>query len=232
MQSQSIIRPITQPVIGLLGGTFNPIHFGHLRMAQDLAESLNLDEVRFIPSASPPHKLPPLVSAEQRAAMVELAIANNPLFRFDSRELDRTASNNMPSYTIDTLQSLRDELGENVSLVLLMGSDAFSKLNTWHRWDKMISLCHIALVHRPLLSNKEPLAKVLETFLHVHYTENVDDLHEATAGYITMQPITLLDISSTIIRNKIQKKQSIHYLTPDCVLDYIESNALYHSMTQ
>jgi len=215
-----------------LGGTFSPIHFGHLRMAQDLAESLNLDEVRFIPSASPPHKLTPLVSADQRATMVQLAIANNPLFRFDGRELHRMASNNIPSYTIDTLKSLRDELGEKVSLVLFMGSDAFSKFNTWHRWDEIISLCHIALVHRPLISNKEPLAKVLETFLHVHYTENVDDLHEATAGYITMQPITQLDISSTVIRNKLQIKESIFYLTPDCVINYIESNALYHSMTQ
>ncbi len=218
--------------IGLLGGTFNPIHFGHLRMAQDLAESLNLDEVRFIPSASPPHKLPPLVSAEQRATMVQLAIANNPLFKFDDRELHRMARDNMPSYTIDTLQSLRDELGENVSLVLFMGSDAFSKFNTWHRWNEIIGLCHIALVHRPLLSNKEPLAKILETFLHDHYTENVDDLHETSAGHVTMQPITLLDISSTVIRNKLQKNQSMRYLAPDCVLDYIESHALYHSMTQ
>ncbi|MDP3088314.1 MAG: nicotinate-nucleotide adenylyltransferase [Methylotenera sp.] len=232
MQSQSIVKPITKQVIGLLGGTFNPIHFGHLRMAQELAESLNLDEVRFIPSASPPHKLTPLVSAEQRAAMVQLAIANNPLFRFDGRELHRMASNNMPSYTIDTLQSLRNELGENISLVLFMGSDAFSKFNTWHRWDEIISLCHIALVHRPLLSIKEPLSKVLEAFLQMHYTENVNDLHEATAGYITMQPITLLDISSTVIRNKLQKEQSMYYLTPDCVINYIESNALYHSMTQ
>ena len=227
MQSQSIVRPITQPVIGILGGTFNPIHFGHLRMAQELAESLNLDEVRFIPSASPPHKLPPLVSAEQRASMVQLAIANNPLFKFDGRELHRTATDNMPSYTIDTLQSLRDELGENASLVLFMGSDAFSKFNTWHRWDEIISLCHIALVQRPLASIKEPLPKVLDTFLHNHYTENVDDLHEASAGYVTMQTITSLEISSTAIRNSLQNKQSARYLMPENVIEYIKSQQLY-----
>jgi len=227
MQSQSIVRPITQPVIGIFGGTFNPIHFGHLRMAQELAESLNLDEVRFIPSASPPHKLPPLVSAEQRASMVQLAIANNPLFKFDGRELHRTATDNMPSYTIDTLQSLRDELGENASLVLFMGSDAFSKFNTWHRWDEIISLCHIALVQRPLASIKEPLPKVLDTFLHNHYTENVDDLHEASAGYVTMQTITSLEISSTAIRNSLQNKQSARYLMPENVIEYIKSQQLY-----
>jgi nicotinate-nucleotide adenylyltransferase len=87
-------------------------------------------------------------------------------------------------------------------------------------------------VQRPLTSIKEPLPKVLESFLHNHYTENADDLHEASAGYVTMQPITLLDISSTVIRNNLQEKQSMRYLTPDCVLDYIESNALYHSITQ
>jgi nicotinate-nucleotide adenylyltransferase len=221
-----------QPVIGLLGGTFNPIHFGHLRMAQELAETLHLDEVRFIPSANPPHKLPPQVSAEQRAAMVQLAIGNNPLFKFDDRELHRTATDNMPSYTVETLQSLRGDLGESTSLVLFMGSDAFIKFNTWHRWDEIISLCHIALVQRPLVSNKESLPKILESFLHDHYTENVHDLHETSAGYVTMQPITPLDISSTAIRNHLQKKQSTRYLMPDCVLNYIESNALYFAMPE
>ena len=99
-------------LIGLLGGTFNPIHFGHLRMAQELADALNFSEVRFIPSANPPHKNQPSVSAQHRAAMVQLAIVDNPLFKLDTRELDRDGA----SYTIDTLISLREELGENVSI--------------------------------------------------------------------------------------------------------------------
>jgi nicotinate-nucleotide adenylyltransferase len=213
--------------IGLLGGTFDPIHFGHLRMAQELAESLSLGEVRFISSANPPHKPPPLVSAEHRAAMVQLAITDNPRFKFDDRELHRTGE----SYTIDTLLSLRSELGENASLVLFMGSDAFTKFNTWHRWDEIIQLCHIALVQRPLTSIKEPLPKVLDTFLHNHYTENADDLHESSAGYVTMQAITPLDISSTAIRDSLQNKHSARYLMPDNVLDYIENNTLYNAVT-
>jgi nicotinate-nucleotide adenylyltransferase len=211
--------------IGLLGGTFDPIHFGHLRMAQELAESLSLDEVRFIPSANPPHKVPPLVSAEHRAVMVQLAIVGNQIFKFDDRELHRTGA----SYTIDTLLSLRSELVQNTSLVLFMGSDAFTKFNTWHRWQEIIQLCHIALVQRPITSIKEPLPKVLDTFLHNHYTENAEDLRESSAGYVTMQPITPLEISSTAIRNSLQSAHSARYLMPDNVLDYVHSHQLYHS---
>ncbi|WP_370868113.1 nicotinate-nucleotide adenylyltransferase [Methylotenera sp.] len=218
---------IKMPAIGILGGTFNPIHFGHLRMAQELAESLSLNEVRFIPSANPPHKPLPLVTADHRAAMVQLAIADNPLFAFDDRELRRTDTINTPSYTIDTLVSLRTELGEKVSLVLIMGSDAFTKFDTWHHWQEIISLCHIALVQRPDKKPSKPLAKSLETFLHNHYTEHFDDLHESNAGFVTMQAITPLEISSTAIRSILQQKHSARYLTPQSVLDFIEINKLY-----
>jgi nicotinate-nucleotide adenylyltransferase len=209
--------------IGLLGGTFNPIHFGHLRMAQELAESLSLNEVRFIPSANPPHKQPPQVSAENRAAMVELAIAHNPLFKFDGRELQRNGA----SYTVDTLEDLRKELGNDASLVLIMGSDAFTKFNTWHRWQEIIGLCHIALVQRPVSTIKEALTNDLETFLHKHYTEHVNELHEASAGLVTMQAITHLEISSTAIRKTLQNKHSVRYLMADSVVEYIHVHQLY-----
>jgi nicotinate-nucleotide adenylyltransferase len=209
--------------IGLLGGTFNPIHFGHLRMAQELAESLNLSTVKFIPSANPPHKPPPQVSADHRAAMVKLAISGNPQLQFDGRELTRTGA----SYTVETLESLRNELGDDVSLILIMGSDAFTQLNTWHRWQEIIKLCHIALVQRPTSSNKEPLTKELETFLHNHYTEHAEDLHYSRAGLVTMQAITPLEISSTAIRQAIQHSHSARYLTPESVLDYIAVKQLY-----
>ena len=198
-------------------------------MAQELAEALKLDEIRFIPAATPPHKATPSVSALNRAAMVRLAISNNPLFNLDERELNRNGA----SYTVDTLQSLRDELGQNTSLVLLMGSDAFTKLDTWHRWQEIIALSHIALVQRPMNANnrdatrKEVLPKVLETFLQDHYAENSKDLLTATTGFVTMQHITALDISATQIRTSLQQKQSVRYLMPDNVIDYIESQGLY-----
>ena len=213
--------------IGLLGGTFNPIHFGHLRMAQELADSLSLNTVKFIPSANPPHKPPPQVSAEHRATMVQLAIAGNSQFQFDGRELSRTGA----SYTVDTLESLRDELGDGTSLILIMGSDAFTKFNTWHRWQEIIQLCHIALVQRPASNNKEQLTKELETFLHNHYTEHAEDLHESGTGLVTMQAITPLEISSTAIRQALQLKHSARYLMPENVLDYIAAKHLYSAFS-
>jgi nicotinate-nucleotide adenylyltransferase len=212
------------PAIGILGGTFNPIHFGHLRMAQELADTLNLDSVRFIPAANPPHKDAPNISAEQRAAMVKLAIANNDSFIFDDRELHRAGA----SYTLDTLLSLREELGEKTSITLFMGSDAFTKFDTWHRWQEIISLCHIALVQRPQLRGHEhQLSKTLETFLHNHYSENSDDLHLHASGFVTMRQITALDISSTAIRHALQHGDSVRYLMPDNVIEYIQQHKLY-----
>ena len=214
--------------IGLLGGTFDPIHFGHLRTAQELSESLRLNELRFIPSSNPPHKAKPQVTAENRAAMVKLAIIDNPIFKFDGRELLRIGS----SYTIDTLLSLRAELGDNVSLILIMGSDAFIKFNTWYRWQEIIKLCNIALVQRPLPTKKEALPKELEIFLNNHYTEHVKDLHDSNFGYVTMQAITPLEISSTAIRDAIQHQNTPRYLLPDGVLEYIHSNRLYNRTTK
>ena len=157
-------------LVGLLGGTFNPIHFGHLRMAQELADALNLSEVHFIPSANPPHKSVPTVSAEHRAAMVQLAIADNPLFKLDTRELERMGA----SYTIDSLISLREEFGlegkQQISLCLIIGSDAFVHLNTWARWQELLNYCHIILVQRPTANKQTKLTDELTVFLQNHYT--------------------------------------------------------------
>ncbi len=210
--------------IGLLGGTFNPIHFGHLRMAQELADALNFNEVRFIPSANPPHRTTPEVSAQHRAAMVQLAISDNPLFTVDTRELERTGA----SYMIDTLISLRNELGENNALCLIMGSDAFVKLNTWHHWQKLLDYCHIILVQRPNIVPDQPkLSAELTALLHDHYTENANDLVHKNVGYIHMQKITPLDISATKIREMIATNNEVKYLLPDNVLAYIKQHRLY-----
>ena len=214
-------------LVGLLGGTFNPIHFGHLRMAQELVDALNLSEVRFIPSANPPHKSMPTVSAKHRAAMVQLAIADNPLFKLDTRELERIGA----SYTIDTLISLREELSQEdkqpISLCLIIGSDAFMHLNTWARWQELLSYCHIILVQRPTASKQAKLTDELAVFLQDHYTEDLDDLTNNAAGYIHMQAITPMEISSTNIRNALIKKLSTRYLVPEKVIDYLVKHKLY-----
>ena len=222
------MQPIGKPLIGLLGGTFNPIHNGHLRLAQELADALNFSEVRFIPSANPPHKTAPEVSAQHRTAMVQLAIADNPLFKLDTRELDRGELDCAgASYTIDTLISLQEELGGSAALCLIMGSDAFAKLNTWHRWQVLIDYCHIILVQRPMGATQPKLAEELSVLLHNHYTENISDLTTENAGYIHMQKITALDITSTNIRAQLEAGVSPRYLMPDNVIRYIKSHNLY-----
>lgn len=210
-------------LIGVLGGTFDPVHFGHLRMAQELGDGLSLSEVRFIPAANPPHRHQPVANADHRAAMVALAIAGNPTFRLDMRELQRGHA----SYTIDTLQSLKDELGKDTAICLFLGSDAFCKFDTWHRWDEILNFCHIALVERPSKKAKKVLSPPLQTLLQDHYTENTKDLATSSAGLITMRHITALDISATHIRDTLKREVSPRYLLPDAVLDYISTHHLY-----
>lgn len=210
-------------LVGILGGTYNPIHYGHLRMAQELADALNLAEVRFIPSANPPHKDDVTVSAEHRAKMVDLAIADNPLFTLDECELKRDGA----SFTIDTLIELSESLGGDTALCLIMGSDAFVKLNTWHRWQSLLDYAHIILVQRPSTQPQEKLPSELEALLHDHYTELHDDLMHENAGFITMQAISAQDISSTRVRELLGNKQSVKYLVPDVVDKYISQQKLY-----
>lgn len=211
--------------IGLLGGTFNPIHFGHLRIAEELRENLKLDQVRFIPSANPPHKNQPKVTAQQRAEMVATAIEAHPAFLLDTQELAREGA----SYTIDTLKNLRHELGVDCSLCFIMGSDAFVKLETWHQWEKLLDYCHIVLVSRPQDADNRQLeiSARLQLFLSEHYTENTDDLSESPHGMIHMQAVTPLAISSSMIRTLSKQQKSIRYLTPATVVKKVLDQKLY-----
>jgi nicotinate-nucleotide adenylyltransferase len=211
-------------MIGILGGTFDPIHFGHLRMAQKLLEALNLSEVRFIPAAKPPLKNQPIASANDRAAMVRLAIADNSQFSLDERELERNGT----SYTMDTLLSLRKELGADVSLCLLMGSDAFLGLPNWLRWQELLNYCHIVVAHRPNIApNPEAMSAQLKTLWEKSATTHVEDLTKKTAGHILTQHITPLDISATQIREDFKHNLTPRYLMPECVINYINENGLY-----
>lgn len=211
--------------IGLLGGTFNPIHFGHLRIAEELRENLQLDQVRFIPSANPPHKNQPKVTAQQRADMVSTAIDKHPTFVLDTQELDREGA----SYTIHTLQQLRQQFGPECSLCFIMGSDAFVKLETWHEWENLLDYCHIVLVSRPQdAGNPQPeISPRLQTFISNHYTENPDDLSETPHGLIHMQSVTVLAVSSSMIRTLAKQQKSIRYLTPSTVVKKILDQKLY-----
>lgn len=217
---------MTSP-IGILGGTFDPIHFGHLRLAQELAEGLALGEVRFIPAGLPPHRALPFSSPQQRLEMVRLGMAGNPLFALDEREIFKTT----PSYTVETLQDLRRELGELRPLCLFMGADAFLGLTTWHRWRELFSLAHIVVAQRPGVAGIARAAATLPAELREELNRRLVNEPEALrggpSGFILVHPITALDISATQIRRELGAGRSPRYLLPDAVLDYIQTNGLY-----
>ena len=215
------------PPIGILGGTFDPLHFGHLRLAQELAEGLGLGGVRFIPAGQPPHRGQPFASPQQRLEMVRLGIAGNPLFALDEREIFKTT----PSYSVETLLDLRRELGEAQSLCLFMGADAFLGLATWHRWRELFGLAHVVVAQRPGVAGIARAAATLPAELRDELNRRLANepaaLQDAPAGAILVQPVTALDISATQIRSDLAAGRSPRYLLPDAVLDYIQANRLY-----
>lgn len=213
-----------QAPTGILGGTFDPIHFGHLRMAQELYEELDLAEVRFVPAAIPPHRTAPQIDAGHRTAMVRLAIAGNPAFALDTRELARPG----PSYSFDTLTELRDELGTRAPLCLLIGGDAFLGLPTWHRWQELLALAHLVVAHRPgATPSKAAMPAELQVLWRQHGTDEPAELRASPAGRILRQRITALDISASAIRDMLHRGRSPRYLLPETVCDYIRTHHLY-----
>jgi nicotinate-nucleotide adenylyltransferase len=219
----SPVAPRAQHAVGLLGGTFDPIHFGHLRMAEELASWLSLDRVRFIPAAMPPHRPQPRTGIRHRVEMTRLAIEGNPRFVLDMREVEHDGM----SYTVETLTSLRAEVGRHSPLWLFMGVDAFLGLGTWKNWSELITLANIAVAHRPgyRLAQADALSDNLRDFLQRHQIKGVVGNH--AAGQIILRPVTQLDISATAIRTAIREGSSPRYLLPDPVLDYIHTNHLY-----
>lgn len=209
--------------LGILGGTFDPVHFGHLRLAQEVADALALAEVRFIPGGTPPHRAAPQTSAAHRLAMVRLATAGNALFRVDDRETLRDGL----SYSFDTLTALRNELDGDQPLVLIMGADAFLAFHRWHRWQEIFLLAHIAVVHRPGAALTQIGEAALAREFMQRRTDSVEAITKTPAGCIAEVPITALDISATAIRAAIQSRHSARYLSPDAVLQYIHDNQLF-----
>lgn len=208
--------------IGVLGGTFDPIHIGHLRGALEVAELLALDEVRLIPSARPPHRDTPQVTAEQRLQLVRLAAEGEPLLRVDDRELARTT----PSWTIDTLESLRAELGVHDQLFLLLGWDAFCGLPSWQRWTELLQHCHLLVLQRPGADTEAPEA--LRDLLAARSVNEPAALC-GPAGQIAFVWQTPLAVSATDIRRRLATGRSVRFLLPDAVLHYIDAHGLYRA---
>jgi nicotinate-nucleotide adenylyltransferase len=213
-------------LLGLFGGTFDPVHFGHLRLAEEAIADLDLASVRWIPAGQPPHRGQPQVTAAQRLAMVRRATAAHARFSVDPAEVDAAA----PSYTVHTLERLRRELGPEASLVLLVGADAFAGLSSWHRWSDIFSLAHIAVSHRPGFPvDTSRLAGDLAEQFAARRLADPGGLKARPAGGIVTFEMTQLAISATQIRGLLGDGKSARYLLPDSVLDYIASHSLYRN---
>jgi len=207
-------------LLGVFGGTFDPIHYGHLRTAYEMLEVLDFDEVSFVPSGEPPHRGQTIADAEQRLEMVRVATRGQPGFSVDDCELRRTG----PSYTIDTLTTIREEQ-PGVALGLIVGMDAFLALTTWHRWNEILDFAHLVIAHRP--GWRIPDTDELGDLIGAHGTSDVEDLHENGHGRIFEHAVTQLEIASTEIRDLIAAGRDPRFLMPDAVRDVILKSGCY-----
>jgi len=208
-------------MIGILGGTFDPVHFGHLRPALDMQQALGLEEVRLLPCRQPPHRDQPYATPEQRLTMLRLAALGEGSLSIDERELQRDG----PSYMVDTLLSLRAELGAEYSLALLIGMDALHGLDRWHRWRELPELCHLVVATRPGWA--APQHGDVAGLVRERQVEDAALLRAQPAGRLMFCPVTLLDISASRIRAMLAAGRSPRYLLPGEVLEYIQMVGLY-----
>ena len=204
--------------VGILGGTFDPVHNGHLRSALECLQQFDFDHVRLIPSARPPHRTQPQATPEQRMMMLHLAIKNSQQFIVDDRELKREGA----SYTIDKLKSLKAEFPET-ALYLILGTDALNLLLTWHQWQQLLDFCHIIVMQRavaPLTLSDE-----MTSWYQAHLAKPEDK--SLLAGSVWPVTLTQLTISATTIRSDVTLGQPPTFLTPDPVVSFIEQLKLY-----
>ena len=214
--------------LGILGGTFDPIHRGHVELARDLRATLPLSAVRFIPVGAPPHRAAPIASAADRLAMIELALAEHPGLAVDAREIERPG----PSYTVLTLEELRREDPAR-PLALIVGADAFLGLPAWHRWRELFDLAHLVVVARPGVDLDLARAPALLPEWERRRTGDAKALVATPAGAILTHPVTAHDISATALRALLARGlagyDAARGLLPAAVLAYIERNQLYRT---
>lgn len=206
--------------LGVFGGMFDPIHYGHLRTALELKRVVGLEVVHFVPCANPPHRAESMADGRLRLRMVEAAISGEEGFVADGRELTRAGL----SYTVDTLAEFRAEFPAR-SLCLLLGMDAFLNLPLWHRWREVLDLAHVVVAHRP--GSQPPRQGPLGELLGECRTASVADLGSSAAGRIHVQPVTQLEISSTDLRASLRAGVDPKFLVPDSVRQIILETECY-----
>lgn len=208
--------------IGILGGTFDPVHNGHLRLAIEMRVALGLSSVKLIPALYPPLREAPGTSAPRRLKMIRAAIEGEDGLEVDDRELHREA----PSYTVDTLRSLRHEVGD-IPICLIVGMDAFCRFDRWHEWTRLSELAHIAVAQRP--GSASPKSGAVAELMKSRGVDDPARLRECEAGHVIVQNIPALDISATRIRALLEAGESIRYLVPDPVNDILKKeNGITH----
>lgn len=219
-------------LIGIYGGTFDPVHYGHLRIAEELTGILRLSHLFFLPAGQPRLRDTPIVPGAHRVAMLHEAIRGNAMFSVDDREIKRSGE----TYSVESLQEIRQEYqakykaGKRIALCFIIGADAFIRLPHWHRWRELFELCHLIIVNRPgsaLLNNLSDLPDELKAACQTRQAVTVEELKNLPCGHIFTTPTTLLDISSTKIRSLIASGKSARYLLPEAVLDYIDKHNFY-----
>lgn len=200
-------------MIGVFGGTFDPVHYGHIKPAMSVKQALNLKQVRFVPNRIPPHREVPWLSAEQRLSLLKTALKDYPDAVIDQRELERVG----PSYMVDTLKSLKNDFPDE-GLVLIMGMDAFLGISRWHQWKLLFDLCHLVVTTRPGIDQKimaEQMSATDYQFLAEKMTHDVNALTPQETGKILLQSVPQLDISSTKIRSGLLKGEDISQWMPE-----------------
>jgi nicotinate-nucleotide adenylyltransferase len=212
--------------LAMLGGTFDPVHYGHLHLADDVRRALALSEVRLVPAANPPHRPAPQASAEDRIAMLALGVREFAGLVVDTREIARGGK----SYTVDTLRALREEM-PHAPLLLLLGADQFRSLPSWHRWQALFDLAHLVVVPRPGVAIDGRLPAPLAREWQARHTDDQRGLRSRIAGSIYVQAVTPQPISSTALRailaRGVHNPVEFAGLLPPAVLAYIQSNGLY-----
>ena len=208
-------------MLGIIGGAFDPVHYGHLRIALEAQQRLGLEAIHWIPTGQPPHRDQAQASAVQRLAMLELALAGQDTWHIDRRELERSG----PSYMVDSLGEIRQEQGTDVPLLLLLGTDAFAGLSSWSRWQQLWSLAHIVVCERP--GDEPTLPAELAQMCSERNTNEIAELASTPGGQFYRLQGTAMDIASSDIRRQLAAGLSPRYLLPDSVLRYLNEQHLY-----
>jgi len=209
-------------MLGIYGGTFDPVHFGHLRPVLDVQQALKLEQVRFVPVGQPAHRQAPGANSQHRIKMLQLATETEDRFVVDDREITRHGD----SYMVDTLLSFKQDFKQR-SLCLIIGYDAFLGLTEWHQWERLITLANLVVTYRPGWNWKQHEDNVELNKLVLQHQCTLEQFKASSQGNLMFVPVTGLSISSTQIRQLIQRDESVSYLLPERVANYMQQHQLY-----